>query len=149
MNRRMSVGTAILMTNILGLAFMSTGCASRSSAGLDPVLFKYDDFNLTKEARAVLKKNSTALKKQSSGKILIEGHTDERGTNEYNIALGERRAKTTQAYLVEKGIPASRIEVKSWGEEKPVDSAQNEKAFAKNRRAEFVANLSEEALKNN
>lgn len=124
---------------LIGIAFVASGCASMgSSASLKPVHFKYDDSALTEEAREVLSKNSTVLKKQSSGRIIVEGHTDERGTNEYNIALGERRAKATRDYLVAKGVSADRLMTKSWGEEKPAETGQTEKAYAKNRRAEFI-----------
>jgi len=83
-------------------------------------------------------KVSGHMTKDSSAILSIEGHCDERGTNEYNLALGDRRAKAVKDYLVSLGVPSSRIETISYGEEKPLCSAQNEDCWAKNRRAHFV-----------
>jgi peptidoglycan-associated lipoprotein len=85
-----------------------------------------------------LKANSAFLKKFPNIKIQIEGHCDERGTNEYNLALGERRANSTKKYLLSLGVSENRMSTISYGEEKPMDSAHNEEAWAKNRRAHFV-----------
>ncbi len=137
----------VLLVSVVALSLNAVGCASRSAAGLDPVHFKYDNSELTKEAKSVIKQNSKMIKTSKvSGKILVEGHTDERGTSEYNIVLGERRAKATRDFLIAQGVPASKILVKSWGEERPESSGQTEKAFAKNRRAEFVASIQDEDL---
>ncbi len=79
------------------------------------------------------------LKALSGVDIRIEGHCDERGSDEYNLALGERRAQAAMNYLATLGVPASRMSTISYGEEKPLDPGHNEEAWAKNRRAEFVA----------
>ena len=78
------------------------------------------------------------LKSNASNLVLIEGHCDERGTNEYNLALGERRAKATMNYLVSQGIQANRITIISYGEERPVCNEKTEACWAKNRRANFL-----------
>jgi peptidoglycan-associated lipoprotein len=80
------------------------------------------------------------MKNNTFATVTIEGHCDERGTDEYNIALGERRANSAKRYLVNLGVDSSRLETVSYGEEKPVDSGHNEAAWKKNRRAHFVIN---------
>jgi len=99
--------------------------------------FDFDRYDLKPEAREILTEKSYFLKKYPSVKILIEGHCDERGTNEYNLALGERRADSAKQYLVNMGISASRISAISYGEERPMDPGHSEEAWAKNRRAHF------------
>jgi peptidoglycan-associated lipoprotein len=86
----------------------------------------------------ILKENAALLHKYPKVKIQIEGHCDERGTNEYNLALGERRANSTRNYLISLGISPDRISTISYGEERPLDPGHNEEAWAKNRRAHFV-----------
>ena len=88
--------------------------------------------------RAVLSQNAEALKKFDFLRVTVEGHCDERGTVEYNLALGERRAASVKRYLVEHGIAEGRIGVMSYGEERPLDAGHTEEAWAKNRRAEFT-----------
>ena len=102
------------------------------------VYFGYDSAELSAEARAALDANAAVLKKYPAWTVTIEGHCDERGTAEYNLALGERRAAAAQAYLVALGIPASRIKTVSYGKEFPFDPGHDEAAWAKNRRAHFV-----------
>jgi peptidoglycan-associated lipoprotein len=103
-----------------------------------PVFFGYDSAELTPEARAILDENSTTLKTYTSWVITVEGHCDERGTAEYNLALGERRAVSAQSYLVSLGIPASRIRIVSYGKEFPFDPGHDEGAWGRNRRAHIV-----------
>lgn len=105
---------------------------------MDIVYYGYDSFNLTDEARTSLKKNADWMKSNSSARIQIEGHCDERGTVEYNMALGDRRANAAKGYLVRLGVAANRIETISYGKERPADMGHNESAWAKNRRAVFV-----------
>jgi len=105
---------------------------------LQKVYFDYDKSNIKPAQRERLTQNAEQLMAFPNVKVLIEGHCDERGTNEYNMALGERRAKSVRDFLVSYGIPANRLEIISYGEEKPVDPRSNEEAWAKNRRAEFV-----------
>jgi peptidoglycan-associated lipoprotein len=105
---------------------------------LQPAFFDYDSAELTAEARSALDANAAILKKYPTWVITIEGHCDERGTAEYNLALGERRAVAAQAYLVSLGIAPARLRTVSYGKEFPFDPAKTEAAWAKNRRAHFV-----------
>jgi peptidoglycan-associated lipoprotein len=100
--------------------------------------FDYDSFKVRPEDRQILADKAAYLNAHPGVKIRIEGNCDERGTTEYNLALGERRAKAAQEYLVFLGIGANRITTMSYGEESPLDPAKTEEAFAKNRRAHFV-----------
>ena len=108
------------------------------SSLLKPIHFDYDKYDIRPVDTEILKGNSAFLKKFPNMKIQIEGHCDERGTNEYNLALGERRANSTKKYLISLGIAAARISTISYGEEKPLDPAHNEEAWGKNRRAHFI-----------
>jgi peptidoglycan-associated lipoprotein len=101
------------------------------------VYFDFDKYNIRSDQKANLDKNAEILRKNPDLVIKIEGHCDERGTVEYNLALGDKRANSVKDYLVNLGIPANRIEVISYGKERPVDPGHNEAAWAKNRRAEF------------
>jgi len=99
--------------------------------------FDFDKFSLTNEGREILAKKASWLQGHADLKIKIEGHCDERGTNEYNMALGEGRANSAMKYLVIAGVKAGRISTISYGEEMPLDAGQNEDAWTKNRRAHF------------
>jgi len=99
--------------------------------------FAFDKSTLTEEARVILKRKATWLKNHPDAKVIVEGHCDERGTEEYNLALGDRRAKSAKNFLVDMGIDSSRLTTISYGEEKPLDPRHNETAWAKNRRAHF------------
>jgi peptidoglycan-associated lipoprotein len=103
-----------------------------------PVFFAYDQADVSPEGQQVLNANAEIMKKYPTWVITIEGHADERGTAEYNLALGERRALAARNYLVTLGIPADRLRTVSYGKEFPFDPARTEEAFAKNRRAHFV-----------
>ena len=120
---------------------------SISSASLDdlnrnsplkPVFFELDSAEIETPAQAALTENATVLKRFPSWTVTIEGHCDERGTAEYNLALGERRAVAARTYLVSLGIPADRLRTVSYGKEFPFDSGHDDPAYAKNRRAHFV-----------
>jgi len=102
------------------------------------VYFAFDSAVLDMMAQDVIKGKASWLKENRDVNVTIEGHCDERGTVAYNLALGDSRAESVKAYLVNLGIPASRIDTVSYGEEQPVDPGQNEAAWAKNRRAVFV-----------
>ena len=102
------------------------------------VLFEYDRSILTPEAQKRLSRKAVYLKENPEVKVIIEGHCDERGTNEYNLALGERRASATRDFLVDLGIPAARLTTISYGEERPFTEGNHEQAWALNRRAHFV-----------
>jgi peptidoglycan-associated lipoprotein len=105
---------------------------------LKPVYFALDSSDITPEGRSVLDANAAVMKKYPSWTVTIEGHTDERGTAEYNLALGERRAVTARAYLVSLGVSADRLRIVSYGKEFPFDPGHDESAFSRNRRAHFV-----------
>ena len=113
-----------------------TGAGS-SAEGLKTIFFDFNSFDLTADARQVLAGNAAWLK-ANIVPITIEGHCDKRGSTEYNLALGEKRANVVRNYLKSLGIPADRIGIISYGEEKPLDWQESESAFGKNRRAEFV-----------
>jgi peptidoglycan-associated lipoprotein len=105
---------------------------------LKPVFYDLDSSELTSDARAVLDANAGVLKRFPTWSITIEGHCDERGTAEYNLSLGERRAVTARAYLVSLGVAGDRLRTVSYGKEFPFDPGKDEAAYAKNRRAHFV-----------
>jgi peptidoglycan-associated lipoprotein len=98
----------------------------------------YDSAKLNGDAKRMLESNANQIKDASSANITIEGHCDERGTIAYNLALGERRAKTAKDYLVSLGVSASRVKVISYGKERPFVTGHDESAWSKNRRAHFV-----------
>ncbi len=100
--------------------------------------FDFDRYDLTPRSREILANHARILKENPNIKLTIEGHCDERGTIEYNLALGERRANAAKEYLVKYGIDPSRIRTISYGKERPLDPRSNEEAWAKNRRAAFV-----------
>lgn len=100
--------------------------------------FDFDRYDLTSEARKILAENAKILKKIPGRNIQVEGHCDERGTKEYNLALGERRAASVKAYLVSLGIPEANISTISYGEEMPLDDSHNDAAWEKNRRAHII-----------
>jgi len=102
------------------------------------VLFDYDKYDIRPEARATLDSVASFLNEESSLNIVIEGHCDDRGTNEYNLALGEKRAKAAKKYLLARGISSARMLVITYGEEKPVCMSQNDACWQSNRRAHFV-----------
>jgi len=103
--------------------------------------FDYDSALLTPQAQEILREKARYMKENPATNVIIEGHCDERGTNEYNLALGEQRAKMTQEFLVALGVSASRIKTVSYGEERPLDRSNTEQAWAKNRRAHFVITM--------
>lgn len=109
-----------------------------TSGPLKDIYFSFDRYDLEGEARETLKVNADWLKKNSTARIEIEGHTDERGTNEYNLALGAKRAQAAKDYLVTLGIATERLSTISYGEEIPVCREQNESCWRQNRRARFV-----------
>jgi peptidoglycan-associated lipoprotein len=102
------------------------------------IYFDYDAATLSQQARTTLEKNGELLRSNPAVKIQIEGHCDERGSDAYNLALGERRAKASLQYLATLGIPDKRLSVISYGKEKPADLGHDESSLSKNRRDEFV-----------
>ncbi|TMQ62684.1 MAG: peptidoglycan-associated lipoprotein Pal, partial [Candidatus Eisenbacteria bacterium] len=108
------------------------------SSDFQPVFFDFDSYTLRDDGRSALDQNAKLLRDNPSLAITIEGHCDERGTAEYNQALGERRAQAARDYLAAAGIAASRMQVISYGKERPFDPGHDEAAWQKNRRAHFV-----------
>ena len=145
-----------MKSSVLLLAAMGilSGCCTRAAGGLTggentipdvnaksplaDVHFSFDSSKLDATAKDLLGKNAEWLKANMDKKVVVEGHCDERGTAEYNMALGERRASTAKEYLVRLGVASSRLETVSFGEERPFDTGKGESAWAKNRRAHFV-----------
>lgn len=154
--------TRILMMVTMAALMVTTACTSSDEAVEQPpveepvapvaeevpemaaefdgsaVYFGYDEFNLTDAARSGLEAKGSYLKANPSAKIQIEGHCDERGSNQYNLSLGEKRAEAAKRFLVEFGVSGDQITTISYGEEKPAVPESNEDAWSKNRRAEFI-----------
>jgi len=112
--------------------------ASQLQSALDKIYFDFDSATLSDAARSTLAKNADMLAKNAAAKVRIEGNCDDRGSAEYNMALGERRAASAKQYLVTLGVKAERLSTISYGKEKPVVKGDDEAAWAKNRRDEFV-----------
>jgi peptidoglycan-associated lipoprotein len=108
------------------------------AAGMQTVHFPYDSFTLDSVAKSTLKGNADIMKQKSSIKIQVEGHCDQRGGIQYNIALGEKRANAVRKYLVDIGVTGDRVTTISFGKERPIDQGSSEESYAKNRRANFV-----------
>ncbi len=109
-----------------------------TAMAFETIYFDFDSFALSDAARATLDKNAQLLQKKTGDKIRLEGNCDERGSDEYNLALGEKRAKAALNYLLTLGVPQDSLSVISYGKEKPVDPGHDEAAWAKNRRVDFV-----------
>lgn len=110
----------------------------KESIKISNIYFAFDDFSLSEEAKRTLLEDAAWLLNNPQEEVVIEGHCDERGTAEYNIALGERRANSAKRYLINLGVKPGQLSTISYGEEKPADPGHDEEAWAKNRRAEFV-----------
>lgn len=104
----------------------------------EDIYFEFDSIRLAPEAQEILTQKAAWLRKNPGARVTIEGHCDDRGTNEYNLALGEGRAQSAHAFLMDLGIKESRLNSISYGEERPLVTGQNEEAWARNRRAHFV-----------
>jgi peptidoglycan-associated lipoprotein len=127
-------------------AFMVFGCAqqkkpkaAKSTAALQRIHFDFDRSNIKPEYEPVLKGNADWMKSHGSTNVTVEGHCDERGSVEYNIALGDRRANSAKNYMMNLGIPASRLSTISYGKERPLCTQSSESCWWQNRRDEFVA----------
>lgn len=120
------------------MSFDATGSDSGKIPGLETVHFEYDKSSISAENKKILQANAEWIKKNTAYKVQIEGHCDNRGTIEYNLALGERRANAVKAYITSLGVPAARLSVISYGKEKPVEQGDSEAVYVKNRRANFV-----------
>jgi peptidoglycan-associated lipoprotein len=111
---------------------------SGKAMGLQTIRFPYDSFTLDSEAKSALASNAQILKDKPGVRIQVEGHCDQRGGIQYNIALGEKRANAVKKYLEDQGIAGDRVTTISFGKERPIDQGSSEDAYAKNRRANFV-----------
>jgi peptidoglycan-associated lipoprotein len=112
--------------------------AGGEDSPLADIRFEYDSATLTDEARATLEKHALWLQGRRDVRVTVEGHCDERGTVDYNLALGEQRARAARDYLASLGVAAERLRVVSFGKERPLDPGHDEAAWAKNRRAHFA-----------
>lgn len=137
---------AILVIALVVAGLAVTGCARKGAktaggkgAALQNVYFDFDKYNIKADAEGTLKSNGDWLQKSKKSSVVIEGHCDERGTAEYNIALGDRRAKSAKTYITNLGVATDRMSTISYGEEKPVAACNNESCWGQNRRAEFLA----------
>ncbi len=112
--------------------------AEKAQFETEDVFFEFDQYVISDSAKQVLNKKAKWLKEYANARVQIEGHCDERGSTEYNLALGQRRADSAMQYLVSLGISANRLSTISFGKEKPLDSDHSESAWSKNRRAHFI-----------
>lgn len=121
---------------------MGTACQNKkgpaTASGLKRVHFDFDSASIRPDMVAILDSNAKYLKKNAKLNIVVEGHCDERGTNEYNLALGDRRASQTKSYLVKQGASSKNLKTVSYGEEQPLEKGHSEASWYMNRRAEFV-----------
>jgi len=117
---------------------MPAGYAEGKEGMFEDVLFDFDKYDVKESYKTEMQSVAAWMTKNSSATLSIEGHCDDRGTNEYNLALGDRRAKAVKDFLISLGVPSSRIETISYGEEKQICTEQTEECWAKNRRAHFV-----------
>lgn len=139
--KRLVVAAAVFgLAATIGL----TGCARKGAktagggaSGLQKIHFDFDKYNIKSEFEGTLKSNADWLQSHKKATVVIEGHCDERGTSEYNIALGDRRAKSAKSYLTNLGISGDKLSTISYGEEKPAATCHDESCWGQNRRAEF------------
>ena len=120
-------------------ARMKAEAATREARSYDATYFDYDKASIRDDQRPVLTKDADKLKANMDMKVTLEGHCDERGTVEYNLALGQKRADSAKGFLVKAGVAADRLKTVSYGKERPADAGHSEAAWAKNRRVEIVA----------
>ena len=106
--------------------------------GVRPVFFDYDRALLSPASEQILEENARWIKRFPTATVIVEGHCDERGSEEYNLALGDRRAQATRDYLLDAGVSATQLEALSFGEERPFERCHDETCWSKNRRAHFV-----------
>lgn len=125
-------------TQVLAQPSQKVSSIAELQSSLNKIYFDFDSAGLSESARSTLTKNAAALAKETTAKIRIEGNCDERGSAEYNLALGERRAKAAQQYLSTMGVNPDRLSIISYGKEKPAVQGNDETAWVKNRRDEFT-----------
>ena len=142
---RLLLSTGLVFALMVGAAGLgcqkkqpvASGDVQVEDISLEMIPFDFDKYNIKRNYRTVLERHANWLKENSSVNVIIEGNTDEWGTEEYNLALGERRATSAKKYLVNLGVSPDRLSTISYGETRPIDSAHNPKAWAMNRRDEF------------
>ena len=115
----------------------SVSDSSGEGGPLEDVQFEYDQARLSDQGRAIVERHALWLQNHRAAKVVVEGHCDERGTTDYNLALGEQRARVVRDYLVSLGVAGDRLTTVSYGKERPLDTGSNESAWARNRRAHF------------
>lgn len=134
-------GTKLFLAALVA-GTMAAGCAQQttktSTKGLQRIYFDFDKADIKAGSEPALKANAAWMKNHSSADIVVQGHCDERGTNEYNIALGDRRANSAKKYLINLGTDKGRLSTISYGEEKPTAACHDESCWSQNRRDEFV-----------
>jgi len=144
---RLILGTGLVVTLVVGAA--GIGCSKKgpqTSGGvevedvnLEMIHFAFDKYNIKPQYESTLQRHAEWMKTNANARLVVEGNTDEWGTEEYNLALGERRAVTAKNYLINLGVSPDRLSTISYGETRPIDPAHNPKAWAMNRRDEFKA----------
>ena len=130
-------GSSAGQNNVSGVLSDKASGAGAGPAGQNIVFFDYDSFTLKPEGRSVIENNAKFLQANKQSKAMLEGHTDERGGREYNLALGQKRAEAVRQALTLLGVSESQVEAVSFGKEKPMATGSDEAAMAKNRRVEF------------
>ena len=140
---KMKKGSKLLMVG-LAVALVLPACAqqkksAKAGTGLQRIHFDFDKSSIKPEFESVLQSNAAWAQSHSRKKVSVEGHCDERGSNEYNVALGDRRANVSKNYLITLGVSTDRLSTVSYGEEKGVATCHDESCWWQNRRAEFVA----------
>jgi peptidoglycan-associated lipoprotein len=133
----MGLGSAAGQNSVTGVMTDKGATGAGGPSGGNVVFFDYDSFTLKPEARAIIEKNAQYLQANKQSKAMLEGHTDERGGREYNLALGQKRSESVRRALTLLGVSESQIEAVSFGKEKPAASGGDESALAKNRRVEI------------
>ncbi|HEX9155414.1 MAG TPA: peptidoglycan-associated lipoprotein Pal [Nitrospira sp.] len=117
---------------------LDSGATSADRSAVGDIFFDFDRYAIRRDAQPVLEGNAIWMKRTPGKSVLIEGHCDERGTQAYNLVLGEKRARSTKHYLEDLGVPASRLKIVSYGEMRPFCKERDEDCYQKNRRAHFV-----------
>jgi peptidoglycan-associated lipoprotein len=130
--------TSLGTEGVRGGEFTPSNPETGEGGPLEDIRFEYDSATLTDQARSTLEKHALWLQNHRAAKVMVEGHCDERGTVEYNLALGEKRARAARDYLASLGVAADRLGTVSYGKERPLDTGNNEAAWAANRRAHFA-----------
>lgn len=132
----------LVVVAVLVASFFAYGCAKKKTdvakSDLQTIHFDFDKSNIKSEYEPVLRSNATWMQNHAKEKVTIEGHCDERGSPEYNIALGDRRANSASGYMKKLGVDADRMRTVSYGEERPVCNGHDEGCWWKNRRADFL-----------